>query len=372
MVTTVCVPLTGQRTNIAGSPPTYLLYVNTSYTMEYFVTGATGLIGTHVVEQLADGGHDVVALTRSRSNASQLPDEVTVVEGDITEKGSMRDSMAGVDGVFHMAAWFYVGPGPQEAEKAERINVEGTRNVLELMDELDVPKGVYTSTIGVYPGTSGDIIDESTDPECPTYAEYVRTKWKAHFEVAKPMIEDGLPLVIVQPGGVYGPHNGRYGPGKPQTVFRDYLTGDLPMVPRDWTLPMDHVDDIARAHIQAMEVGEPGEEYIVASQPRTMPEVLDCAEGLTGIPAPRAVPDAVFGGLATIMRGAEHVITPPDGLEAEILDFLSGRQFNVDNTKAKRDLDLEFRALEDGLRDYLAWELDQLGLDMQIAQTATP
>lgn len=338
--------------------------------MEYFVTGATGLIGTHVVEQLVDEGHEVVGLTRSRSNADHLPDKVMVIEGDITEKGSMREPMTDVDGVFHIAAWFYVGPGPREVKKAERINVEGTRNVLELMDELDIPKGVYTSTVGVYPGTSGDTLDESIDPECPTYAEYMRTKWEAHFEVAKPMMEDGLPLVIVLPGGVYGPHDKLYGSGR--AVFRDYLTGDLPMIPRDWALPMDHAGDIAQAHIRAMEVGESGEEYIVASEARTMPEVLDCAEEITGIPAPRAVPDAIFGGLATIMRGTERIITPPEGLEAELLDFLAGRQFTVDNTKAKRELGLEFRSLEDGMRDYLAWELDQLGMDRHIEQPAAP
>lgn len=107
--------------------------------MEYFVTGATGLIGTHLVIELTNQGHDVIALTRSRSNASHLPDDVTVVEGDITEKESMRQSMDGTDGVFHIAAWFYVGPGPREAQKAKRINVEGTRNVLDLMDELHIP-----------------------------------------------------------------------------------------------------------------------------------------------------------------------------------------------------------------------------------------
>jgi dihydroflavonol-4-reductase len=342
--------------------------------MEYFVTGATGLIGTHVVEQLVDDGHDVVALTRSRSNATHLPDEVSVVEGDITDKAGLRGPMTGVDGVFHIAAWFYVGPGPRHVETAERINVEGTRNVLELIGELDVPKGVYTSTVGVDPGTSGETLDESIDPECPTYAEYFRTKWKAHFEVAKPMMEDGLPVVIVQPGGVYGPHDKRYGSGR--AMFRDYLTGDLPMIPRDWALPMDHAEDIAQAHIQAMDEGVPGEEYIVASDARTMSEVFGCAEEITGIPAPRVVPDAVFGGLATIMRGVERLTTPPEGLEAELLEFMAGRRFDVDNTKAKRDLGVEFRSLEDGLHDYLAWEIDQLDMDeqsgQQPAQEATP
>lgn len=338
--------------------------------MAYFVTGATGLIGTHIVEQLVEEGHDVVALTRSRSNASHLPNAVSVVEGDITEKESMREPMDGTDGVFHIAAWFYVGPGPRQTNKAERINVQGTRNVLELMEELDIPKGVYTSTVGVYPGTSGRTVDETIDPECPEFAVYFRTKWEAHFEVAKPMMEDGLPLVIVQPGAVYGPHDKLY--GSVRAAFRDYLQEDLPMVPRDWTLSFDFAPDAARAHLLAMKKGQPGEEYIVASEPRTMSDVFGCAEEITGIPAPRTAPDWLFGGLATLMRGVEQVTTPPEGLEAEMMDFFAGRQYLVDNSKAKRELGLEHRPLEEGLREYLAWEIDQLGMDLQIERTPTP
>ena len=333
--------------------------------MEYFVTGATGLIGTHVVQTLVDGGHDVVALTRSRSNAEHLPEEVTIVEGDITTKESMREPMAGVDGVFHIAGWLYFGPGPWEGEKAERINVDGTRNVLELMDQFGIPKGVYTSSLGVYPGTSGETLDESINPNCPTYAEYVRTKWQAHFEVARPMMEGGLPLVIVQPGIVYGPHG-----GTSTDLIQDYLTGDLPIIPRDWAMPFDHAEDTANAHLKAMEKGTPGEEYIIASQARTLSEVCDCAEEITGIPAPRPIPDVVFGTLATVMRTVERFRIPPAGFESEGLEFLAGRQWNVDNTKSKRELGVEFRSLVGGLGDYLPWELDQLGMDKRIEQSA--
>jgi dihydroflavonol-4-reductase len=334
--------------------------------MEYFVTGATGLIGTHVVEQLVDDGHDVVALTRSRSNASHLPEEVSVVEGDITDKASLREPMTSVDGVFHIAAWFYVGPGPRHVKTAERINVDGTRNVLELIDELDIPKGVYTSTVGVYPGTSGDTLDESVTPECPTFAVYFRTKWQAHYEVAQPMMDDGLPLVIVQPGAVYGPLDKLYGSAR--GAFRDYLTGDLPFVPRNWKLPFDYVEDTARAHIRAMEDGVPGEEYIIASEPRTIVEVFARAEEITGVPAPRVVSDVVFSGLARVMRVAERVVTPPEGLEAEMMEFFAGKRYNVDNTKATRELGIEHRPLEDGLREYLAWEIDQLDMDEQLRE----
>jgi dihydroflavonol-4-reductase len=233
------------------------------------------------------------------------------------------------------------------------------------MDDLDVPKGVYTSTLAVHPGTGGETLDESIDPECPTYAAYVRTKWRAHFEVARPMMADGLPLVVVQPGIVYGPHG-----GTSTDLIRDYLTGDLPVVPRDWAMPFDHAEDVARAHVRAMETGTPGEEYIVASRARTLPEVFGRAEEITGITAPRPVPDAVFGTLARLMRLVERVTRPPAGFESEGLDFLSGRRWDVDNTKATRELGVEFRSLREGFRDYLPWELDDLGMETRTERSA--
>ncbi|ELY50257.1 NAD-dependent epimerase/dehydratase family protein [Natronorubrum bangense] len=326
--------------------------------MEYFVTGSTGLIGSHVVTELLATGHDVVALTRSRSNASHLPEAVTVVEGDVTEKESMREAMTGVDGVFHLAAWFYLGPGPREAENAERINVEGTRNVLELMAELDVPKGVYTSTLGVYPLRSFAYIDETIAPECPESAVYYRTKWEAHYEVAKPMIDDGLPLVIVQPGIVYGPGDKSH--GSIRGLFRSYLQGELPMIPRGHYVPWDHVGDIADGHLRAMGQGAPGETYIISGAPRDAVDVLECAEAITGVPAPRAVSPKVFAGFASVMGAVERVITPPEGFESEGLRFFAGGRWPVDTSKATEELGITHRPLEEGLRDYLEWEMKQL------------
>ena len=77
--------------------------------MEYFLTGATGFIGGHVAHQLLDDGHDIIALARTPSRAGDLEAAgATVVEGDITEKETLRDPMEGVDGVFHVAGWYDV------------------------------------------------------------------------------------------------------------------------------------------------------------------------------------------------------------------------------------------------------------------------
>lgn len=326
--------------------------------MEYFVTGGTGFIGSHLVDELVVDGHDVVVLTRSRSNATALPDEVEVVEGDVTEKETMRDGMADVDGVFHLAAWFQIGPGPWNEEMARQINVEGTRNVLELMDELDVPKGVYVSTIGVYGNTDGEVVDESYRPPNDFPSIYQETKWRAHYEVADPMIEDGLPLVIATLGAIFGPGDKDYG-GTPRTAFTDYLDGELPIVPSDFVLSIDYVDDTVSNIYRGMQVGEPGEEYIVASDPRPLIEPFEIAEDLTGIEAPRPVTGTVFRWLGHAMSGVESFTRPPPGYESEFLHFMSSGRVLVDNTKAERELGIEHRPIRGAVREYLEWELEQ-------------
>ncbi|MEF8771367.1 NAD-dependent epimerase/dehydratase family protein [Halodesulfurarchaeum sp.] len=208
-------------------------------------------------------GHDVIVLTRSRSNATDLPNAIEVVEGDITDKSNFRDEMAGVDAVFHLAAWFQIGPGPWNEDKAEHINVEGTRNVLEVMHELDVPKGVYASTVGVYGNTASEYVDESHRSPTDFPSIYQETKWRAHYEVAEPMVDEGLPLVITTLGAIYGPGNKAYG-GTPRTAFQGHLTQELPMIPDEFVLPWDYVKDTAANLYRAMDEGNPGEEYILA------------------------------------------------------------------------------------------------------------
>jgi nucleoside-diphosphate-sugar epimerase len=128
--------------------------------MRYFVTGATGFIGGHVVRQLCRAGHEVVALVRTPARAADLDGlGVTLHPGDVADCESMRLGMEGADGVFHIAGFYKIGA--RDRKLAQRINVEGTRNVLGLMCELRIPKGVYTSTVAVFSDTRGRLVDEN-------------------------------------------------------------------------------------------------------------------------------------------------------------------------------------------------------------------
>ena len=323
--------------------------------MRYLVTGGTGFIGGHLVRQLVDAGHDVVAVVRSPERAGALAElGVELAEGDVTDKESMREAFVGVDGAFHLAAWYEVGV---DDALAEEINVDGTRNVLELVDEEDVPRAVYTSTLAVNSDTDGEVVDESYRYDGPHLTSYDATKWRAHHEVAVPMMADGLPLTVVMPGVTYG-----VGDTSPmRTIWDGYITRSLPAVPRETAFCFGHVEDTARAHLLAMERGESGETYIVAGEPATLTGVLALAEELTGIPAPRAVSPRWFRLLSRAAGAVEGVVPLPPDYRAESLRILGGATYLGDNSKARRELGLEHRPLRDGLDEVLSAELARPG-----------
>lgn len=327
--------------------------------MKYYVTGATGFIGGHVARHLITAGHTVIAPVRTPAKAQDLVDlGVNVVKGDVTDKESMPASMAGVDGVFHIAGWYKIGV--KDKSMGMSINVDGTRNVLQLMKELNIPKGVYTSTLAVNSDTHGKIVDETYyHPDDGHWvSEYDRTKWLAHYAVAMPMVKEGLPLVTVMPGVVYGP-------GDTSTVHEtlvQYLQRKLPMVPAQTTYCWAHVDDIARGHILAMEKGTAGEEYIIAGPVARVVDILEIAEKITGVPAPHLHPSpGVVRAMASLMSILEKVIPLPETYTAEGLRVITATYLGS-NEKAQRELGYTLRPLEEGLCETLLYEMRQFGM----------
>src|SRR5262249_13915391 len=152
----------------------------------YFVTGATGFVGGRLVRKLREEGHEVHASVRDLNKAKDLQAlGVKLFQGDVTDKESMRAAMQGVDGLFHVAGWYKIGV--RDKSDGERVNVGGTRNVLELMQELKIPKGVYTSSLVVNSDTQGEMKDESYHFSGQHLSEYDRTKAAAH-EIAREYI----------------------------------------------------------------------------------------------------------------------------------------------------------------------------------------
>ena len=318
--------------------------------MKAFVTGGSGFIGQHVIRKLAERGYDVYALARSKASADIVEASgATIVPGDITDVDSMREGMAGSDVVFHIAGWYKLGAS--DWAEAEVINVSGTRKVLRLAHQLGVPKIVYTSTVAVFGDTKGELVDESFYQGGPFLSEYDRTKWLAHYKVALPLIEKGAPIIIVMPGGVYGP-------GDNSTIaemMRLFHRG-LPIIPGpNTTLTYAHVDDIAEGHILAAEQGVIGESYILAGPAIPLGEMMDFWAYMLGKRAAKVrIPAQGLRPFAPLLSSFGNLLPLPSIFSGEATASL-GATYMARSDKARRELGWETRPLQTGMLETLEW-----------------
>lgn len=322
--------------------------------MKYFVTGATGFLGGVIVRQLLAQGGQTNIVVRNPDKARELEAPgAKVFAGDVTDKESMRPAMQGVDGVFHVAGWYKLGA--HDKSGGEKVNIQGTRNVLGLMKELGIRKGVYTSTLAVNSDTHGQLVDETYHFTGVHLSEYDRTKSIAH-EIAKQMIADGLPLVIAMPGLIYGPGD----TSSVRTSIILYLQRKLPMLPRQTAFCWAHVEDIAKGHLLAMEKGKPGESYHLAGEPYGLLNAYRLAQEITGIPAPYAVSPQLVTVMSVLVKPLDRFM--PERYTSEGLRIIAGKTYLGDNKKARRELGFDPRPLRRGLEQTLQHEMALIGM----------
>ena len=167
------------------------------------VTGASGFIGSHLVRALKAGGWDVRALVH-RMPLAEIPG-VAFVKGDIRDQATLETAMAGADIVFHLAA--AVGSVVTDSHAFHEVNVVGTKAVLAAARRAEVGRVIHFSTVGVLGAVkAGDTADEDYPPAPRTL--YDRTKFAAEV-TARQAAADGLDVVLIRPGWVYGPGDRR-------------------------------------------------------------------------------------------------------------------------------------------------------------------
>lgn len=345
----------GKNTRFGSVAPGEYSASHYAESMRVLVTGATGFVGGAVARQLLARGDVVRVVVRSLSRADALRRAGAEIHvGDVAEKHTLRVPMAGVDAVFHVAGWYKVGD--RDTAAAIRTNVDGTRHVLELMEELAIPKGVYTSTLAVNSDTDGRIVDETYRHAGPYLSTYERTKARAHA-IADGFIARGLPLVIVQPGLVYGPDDS----SSVRTMLRQYLTRKLPVLPRGTAFSWGHIDDIASGHVRALDQGATGRNYFLAGPAHSFVEAIEIAEQITGISGPRwRVPVAAMRVAAACARAVEKIVALPAEYTGEGLRTLAGTTYLGSSARATRELAWTARPLREGLRETLRHEARQL------------
>jgi len=314
--------------------------------VHYFVTGATGFVGRYLTALLLAEGHAVTTLVRTRDQARALAEYgVRPYLGEVADKESMRRGMRGADGVFHTAAWTKIGS--RDRKTAEAVNVQGTRNVLELIRELHIPRGVYTSTVSVFSDTRGQRFTEEHRYEGRHLTIYDRTKWEAHYEVAVPMMRRGLPLMIVQPGAVYGPGDD----GDLARLLGAHLLGRFPFAPTVNAYSWAHVEDVATGHLLAMEQGRPGRSYLICGEAETLRNVMRLAGRLVGKSrGPLPFPGKALRPVAGVLRALGYVV-PSLAARSERLRVGAGVTYLGDDTRARNELGFSPRSVAEGMPD---------------------
>ncbi len=326
--------------------------------MKAFVTGGSGFIGHHVVRKLIDRGFQVNALARTPDQASTLQDlGAAPFIGDILDEASLIAAMQGADVVFHVAGWYKIGARHQHM--AYPVNVTGTRNVLQSACDLGIPRIIYTSSVGIYGDTHGQMHDESYQRPAalPFLTEYDRTKWLAYHEVARPLIARGVPISVVIPGVVFGPGD----PSLIGDLMRLCVRDRLFILPGpETTHCYAHVEDVAEGIILAFEKGHIGESYILAGPALELWQAVAFWAALLGKPAPRfAIPSRWLNRLARLAAIASRLLPMPPLLSPDGARLV-GAAYIASAEKARRELGWQTRPLEIGFHDSLTWFLQHI------------
>jgi nucleoside-diphosphate-sugar epimerase len=317
-----------------------------------FVTGATGFIGGEVARQLRARGDDVACLVRTPEKGAKLTAlGCQLVSGDLGDETALRTGIEGCDAVIHAAAMYEVGIPTRQRPAMYEANVQGTERVLRATQEANVGKIVYVSTVGAFGNTHHKVVDESYEhPGGEFTSYYEETKLEAHRRAKRMMVEEGLPCVIVQPGGVYGPGD----TSQVADLLAEFFAGRLFLLPfPELGICLSHVEDIAGGILLALDKGEVGETYVISGPVTTMREAIQTVADLSGRKAPRgAMPTSLLKALTPIGPLVGRLFGQPPNLR-ELISSADGVTFWASHEKASRELGYAPRGMEEGLRQTL-------------------
>jgi len=322
------------------------------------VTGANGFVGSHVVRELLHRGHEVIALVGADQDAASLDGlPVKIRDFELLDGESVRRGLAGADTVIHAAATYaFWAP---DSRDFYRVNVEGTRRVLDAARAQGVAKLVHTSSTATL-SPSFENAEDRTRPGTEDGAFDLR-QFRGHYKMSKAMAEElvlreaarGFPAVIVHPTTVIGPGDRR--PTPSGLMIQQYVSGHM-VVYLDMQQNVVDVRDVAAGQVLALEKARPGERYILGGDNLAMRELLAILADLTGIPAPKLplpMPVLTLAGVVNEFI-ADHVThKPPLACREQAMHVRDSRFVSIE--KAKRELGYAPRPAREVLAAAVHW-----------------
>jgi dihydroflavonol-4-reductase len=323
----------------------------------YLVTGAFGHVGSQIVQLLLRAGERVRALKYPGEDDSLLQGtDAEVFAGDVRDKDSLRPFFHVPEGlkaqVIHAAG--IVSIAARVDENLRRVNVDGTRNVVELCRETNVQRLLYISSVHALPEKPrGEAVREinAFDPDWVTGA-YAKTKAEAS-QIVLDAAKEGLDALMVHPSGIIGP--GDNGNNHANQVFKDFLYGRLPAIIRGG---YDFVDvrDVAQGCLLALDAGRPGNGYILSNAHYDIRQLIGMLQRITG--QKRRVVALPLWFVSAFAPLAENI----DRLRRQKPLFTRYSLYTLNTNdcfsseKARTELGYTVRPMEETMRDIVLWE----------------
>ncbi len=299
-----------------------------------FITGATGLIGSQVVNLILQRGLTITCLVRPGSDTSRLPD-VQIAEGDIMDSSSLLKGMRGASHVIHLAAmgdWKNI-----DNPITLKGIVEGTRNVLSVARECGISRFLYVSSAAAINGTlQPRLLDETSPFELPRKGfSYAHAKREAET-ICQDFLREGLPVVIVNPAETFAPDDHRL---TTATNLLRFTKGRIAWATRGGT-GVVHAGDVATGILAALERGHPGQRYILSAENITFAAMAGLVRETAGLPVKIMAPPQVLLRIIAIFEssiGLSHGLTPG------MIPYIR-RYWFMDSQKARQQLGWRPRA----------------------------
>lgn len=324
--------------------------------MKILVTGANGFLGSWVTKTLVNEGHHVYALVRPKSDISELEGvNCKYVHGDVTDIHSLLEAFKGVDTVFHLAG--VIAYKKSERPLMDKVNVQGTANVVEVCREHKVRRLVYlSSVVAIGAGyTPNDIMNEDSPYNIADLnLGYFETKHQAEKIVKAACDKGDINAVILNPSTIYGAGDAKKGSRKMQLKVAQgklsfYTSGGVNVVA---------VEDVVQGILSAWKNGRKGERYILAGENVLIKDLFAMIAAEAGVKAPsRLMPDNVLhavGALGDMMEkmGLKGPLSRENAYTATMYHWF-------DSSKAQRELNFKPRPAREAIHNSVQWMKDQ-------------
>jgi dihydroflavonol-4-reductase len=326
------------------------------------VTGGTGFIGSRLSCRLAAEGNEVHVLVRSSSNLTSLEeclDRITLIRGDVTNAESLEGLFDGIEEVYHVAGLTYMGSKPNPM--LEKINVNGTRNVLAASRKAGVGRIVHVSSItAVGIGSAKKPLNEESPWNFDSFIplEYARTKHVAEHLVTEE-VRNGLDCVIVVPAFVFGAGDLNFNAGR---IIKDVYNRKMPFYPLGGVCVVD-VEIVVDSIIAAMRKGRTGERYIIGGDNVSFRELAQTIMKVTGVHQ-NSLPLPLWA--ARVIRYLLNFSKNRNRISKlfNMTMFAVASEFlYYDTSKAKRELGMRYEPYEQSIRRTFEWYRERNMLD---------